>query len=258
MNMGQRTSSAAELNKGRQAVDDKAFMEALAQDSDINQAFKISWGNPEKSGRIHGCVTGVAEYVHEKYTDPTRVGGRKCFVTSPVTNVISGFKEDVIDVCRSGQERYWTSLLTLSLCEKESIATNTPIHEIAHLFYGRTAEEMIEYFDRREPFLNFEQNWIHALESNPAEGIFVGRCDIPENDLKTIVYVVGNLGRAFTQKETLSTIVEYKEDNRYRWYTSEKVARFAYNDILKGNEPMKSMEGRSRSGLIEHLVKMKK
>lgn len=79
-------------------------------------------------------------------TNPKRY---QAFVVTPKENIVPHYPitsaEDV-EVRRSDDERYFTSLKDTITCYVEANKRGLPVHEIAAEFNGRTAQEMIDYF----------------------------------------------------------------------------------------------------------------
>lgn len=256
MTMAQRTSSAVELNQRPPAP--TGFAESS------NPEFKFepskepvtSWFYlKNQSKTVHGDWSIIDGFYLDSH------GNRPAIAVLVYSKFIEGtFAEEVnipSHITKTGQEVYFLNREMAEYCVKKMLESGESLKRAKEVCHGKSYNDLVDQLEERDQSGNFEDGMALAINVEQPDGkdvrpVMIGLVEMLVDKKLRLVHVVAELERTAKNLEHLKlhdrlSLIEPD------YYASEAVARFAYKDRVRGNEPMTSLVGRSYEEMAMHL-----
>jgi len=266
MNMGQRTSSAAELAAGRSKENDQVFIDAL-REHPLNQDLEFSPASEPSAGVMYFKNGERTEHGNFVILDGFYIdsdGARKTFAALVSKDMVTGsYAEDkrVPSVLtRSGGEVYFVTREMAEYCVKK-IQTTDCTHQHAILVcHARNHNSMVDFFEDAESAGHFEDGKVLVLNvdrSDSGSTFIRGLTEVLANKKLHLVHVVGEVDTAHHAIQPLK-LLEPSDLKKPGYYTSEMVAGYGFQDRMAGRKSLDNLSGRTYDAIAQHLARSSK
>lgn len=257
MNMAQRTSSAAELNKA--APDAAVFgtpvslLEFSPAQSPETGLFYLKNQTPTPFGdwvvmdgfylSSHGDRPAVAILVYKDLID----------------GVFSEDKNIPSQITKAGAGVYFLSRDMAEYGVKKMLESNSTMEHAMAVCHGKTYNNLVDQLEERSQAGHFEDGMVLVVNVEQPDGdgvlpVIRGITEVLVNKKLQLVHVVANLERGAKSMGSILKLQDRKALINPMYYSNEAVAGFGYREILRGGKPMTSLLGGSYEDVIRHLT----
>lgn len=255
MTMAQRTSSAAELTKNTKVM--QGGTESVNPEFKFEPAKEpvVGWFYlKNQSKTVHGDWNIIDGFYLDSH------GNRPAIAVLVYSQFIEGtFAEEASvpsNITKTGQEVYFLSREMAEYCVKKMLESGESLKRAKEVCHGKSYNDLVDQLEDRDQSGNFDDGMALAINVEQPDGnvrpVMIGLVEMWVEKKLRLVHVVAELERTAKNLEHLKlhdrmSLIEAD------YYASEAVARMAYKDRVRGNEPLASMVGRSYEEMDQFL-----
>jgi len=274
MNMGQRTSSAVELNSGRQKQNDEAFLQAVKENADE----VTKWGTPVSMLEFSPAAEPTIGLVYLKPQSKTvhgewvifdgfyldSRGGRPSIALAVPEVLIQGtYPQEAnvpVTITKAGAGIYFLTRDMAEYCLSKVNESGIDIQFAANVCHAKTFNNLLDQLEDGDQAGHFEDGTVLIVNAEtPDKGnpVMIGITEVLVNKKLHLVHVVAELDVVpqFSEGKAL----KYPHDLiNAAYYSSEKVARYGYQDRVLGRKSLDNLMGREYPAMVQHLTRSAK
>lgn len=255
MNMAQRTSSAAELTKAKAGTEVFGTPISKLEFSPASAPCAGLFYLKNNSKTIHGDWAILDGFYLSSHSDRPAIA-----LLLPTVLIDGTFSEDKAvpsTITKAGAGVYFLSRDMAEYAVKKMLESNESLGHAMGVCHGKSYNTLVDQFEERHQMGHFEDDMVLAVNVEQPDGkdvrpVMIGLVEMLVDKKLRLVHVVAELERTAKNLEHLKlhdrlSLIEAG------YYASEAVARMAYKDRVRGNEPMTSLVGRSYEEMALHL-----